>query len=146
MAYTTTSDQETKKIASEFIQKLKDEENPVIIALHGELGAGKTTFTQGLAEGLGITDKVLSPTFIVMRQHPVPESKKTLYHLDLYRLDEKQSLEELGLHDLFSDPEAIVVIEWPEKLSNHLPTNTITITLESLSENERKIEIIEPNQ
>lgn len=146
MVYTTNSDQETKKIAADFIQELKSSDQPVVIALHGELGAGKTTFTQGLAEGLGITDKILSPTFIVMRQHQVPESEKTLYHLDLYRLNEQQSLEELGIQDLFSDSNAIVVIEWPEKLSNVLSSSTIHLTLETISEKERRIEITEPNQ
>lgn len=146
MVHTSHSDQETKKIAADFIQSLQNKDQSVVIALHGDLGAGKTTFTQGLAEGLGITDKVLSPTFIVMRQHPVPNSSKTLYHLDLYRLNEQQSLEELGVADLFSDPEAIVVIEWPEKLADSLPPHTTYITLETLSPEERKIEITEQNQ
>ncbi len=126
-------------------QKLiaQQKQHATILVLTGPLGAGKTTFTQGLAQGLGITDKIISPTFIIMRQHPVPHTPKILYHLDLYRLSAQQSLHELGLSELFTDPNNIVVIEWSEKISDQLPPYTLKINFK-ITDSGRTIEITEP--
>jgi tRNA threonylcarbamoyladenosine biosynthesis protein TsaE len=115
-----------------------------IIALIGDLGSGKTTFTQGFASALGITDKINSPTFTLIRQHQLPDANRTLYHLDLYRLEEI-NVDELGLTDLFNQSQDIILIEWAEKLGNKLPKEAITIKFKHLSEDQRLIEVLNQN-
>src|SRR3989338_8005494 len=110
MIYITKSADETKKIAKELAQKI----DHGVIALVGELGAGKTTFTQGFAKGLGIKDKIISPTFVLIRQHQIHKLKKTLYHLDLYRLENLKDIKELAIDELAQDGN-IVLVEWAQK-------------------------------
>ena len=107
------------------------------VLLHGDLGAGKTLFTKGLAEGLGIyAEDVTSPSFTLVNIH---EGRLRLYHVDLYRLDEGAS-GELGLEEMFEDQSAVTVIEWAERLG-FAPDGAIEIEIEYVSENERKISI-----
>lgn len=98
-----------------------------ILCLYGELGSGKTTFTQGFAKGLGITTRLLSPTFIIVRRYQIPLSEKFLYHIDLYRLKNIDDLKELGLSEIFTDPNAYVVVEWAEKLGELQPHRRVDI-------------------
>jgi len=109
-----------------------------ILAFTGGLGAGKTTFIQGLASGLGIKNKIVSPTFILMRKYD------NFYHLDLYRLegDVEKEVENLGLFDVWKDTKNIIAIEWAEKLKTKWPKNTTWIRFENLDEERRRIEII----
>ncbi len=138
----TNSDTETKEVASKLAREFKNKN--AIFSLTGELGAGKTTFVQGFAQGLGIKDKIISPTFVLIRQHQIPDTQKILYHLDLYRLEGQISLESLGLDDLVTEnPENLVLIEWADKISSKLPKNTIKISIEKTSESQRIIAITE---
>ncbi len=108
-----------------------------IILLHGDLGAGKTLFTKGLAEGLGIdAEDVTSPTFTLVNIH---DGRLRLYHIDLYRLDEG-ACRELGIEEMFADPNGVTVIEWAERLG-FAPDNAIEIEIEYVSESKRKISI-----
>jgi len=135
----TTSAEETQKFAGEFAQKIKPGD---IITLSGELGAGKTTFVQGFAQGLGITQRIISPTFIIMRTYSISNPKSLIsnfYHIDLYRTVSEKDLEGLGLKDIFADPFAITVIEWPERLASNFPKKNWDIHIENLDENKRKI-------
>lgn len=129
--YISHSENETKSIAEEFAKKTKHR----IFALTGELGAGKTTFAQGFAKGLGIKEKIISPTFVLIRQHKIPSTARTLYHIDLYRIEE---ITNFGLEEILSDPNNIVFIEWAEKL-NSLPKETIRISIQKGGGNKRKI-------
>ena len=88
--------------------------------------------------------RIISPTFIVMRQYPIPEDKTYFYHIDLYRLEKINQLEEIGLSEIFQNPKNIVLIEWAEKLDKLLPKNAIKIKFKQTTENNREIEIIEP--
>lgn len=139
----TTSANETKKVATNLAKKFL---NGGVIALIGEMGAGKTTFVQGFAKGLGIKDKIISPTFVLMRQHQVPNSDLVLYHIDLYRLEGKINIEELGISDLFDDAKAIVLIEWAEKIKDLLPIDTTQIKITSLDKTSRQIMISSPEE
>lgn len=129
--YLTNSERETKDLAKKLAKQLNG-----VIALTGELGAGKTIFTQGFAEGLGIKDKIISPTFVLIRQHKIPNTSKTLFHIDLYRTE---NFKELGLQEIMDNPNNIVLIEWAEKVKKILPKNTTYINIKSLSEDEREI-------
>lgn len=110
-----------------------------VFALEGDLGSGKTTFIQGLAKGAGITQRVISPTFIVMRQYSLP--KFTFYHVDLYRLegDLNKEIENLGLKNMIGDNNSVMVIEWAERIKELLPRQTKWIKFENLGEDKRKI-------
>lgn len=112
---------------------------PHILCLYGNLGSGKTTFTQGFAKGLGITSRLLSPTFIIVRRYDIPLSEKKLYHIDLYRLNSVDQMEELGLEEIFTDSASVVVIEWAERLGELLPKDRVDIHFETLNDDSHKI-------
>ena len=135
--FVTYSENETRKLAQEFGHKFKKG----VIALTGDLGAGKTTFVQGFAKGLGIKEKIISAPFVLIRAHTAPNSEGIFYHVDLYRLETKKDLSSLGLEDLWSNPKNIVLIEWAEKAKKLLPENTVWIKFEVIYGNKRKIVI-----
>ncbi len=133
----TKNAQETEKIGEEFGKTLNAGD---IVFLYGDLGLGKTTFSKGVARGLGIKDRIISPTFSLIRTHQVGNGSATqLYHIDLYRLEQEEDLLNLGLIDIFSDSKGIVLIEWPEKLGKYMPAKRKDIRLELLPDDSRKI-------
>ena len=99
-----------------------------VLALHGDLGAGKTTFVQGLARGLGIQESVTSPTFAILALHRDAAGGKTLVHVDAYRIDGGRALEDLMIDD-FLVPPWWVAIEWPEKVADWLPADALHLEL-----------------
>ena len=127
----------------EFAQNFAKEVNPGdVIALYGELGSGKTTFTKGLAKGLGITDRVTSPTFVLMKDYDLPSSDNSkLHHLDLYRLDSSDEIKSLDLNELVSQAANIFVIEWAQKANQEELKNAIKIRFNIIDENTREITI-----
>lgn len=132
----TTSPEQTKQLAGKILKT-----NQNLITLKGDLGAGKTTLVQGLGELLGI-DRMTSPTFTLIRQYPLKKSSyKTLYHIDLYRLNSADEASELGLEELWLDKQNLVLIEWPEIISALLPPH-LEIKLNVEGEHERKITLI----
>lgn len=132
MKYLSKSEQETQKIASEIAKKFKSG----IIALEGELGAGKTIFAKGFAKGLGIKERILSPTFIIIREHKIPK-RGIFAHIDLYRLEtiDPQTLNQIKELNVENN---ILLIEWAKKMKN-LPPNALHIVIEKLNENTREI-------
>jgi tRNA threonylcarbamoyladenosine biosynthesis protein TsaE len=115
---------------------------PVLILLSGDLGAGKTTLTKGIAAGLGAAreDHVTSPTFTLVHKY---EGATRVYHVDLYRIDGLHDLETLGLEDIFSE-NAVVIVEWPDRLKLRTGWPTVEIQLEHVAEETRRILIREP--
>lgn len=107
-----------------------------VIAYKGGLGAGKTTFTRGLAIGMGLPDEVHSPTFALVNEYR--GGGNTMYHFDMYRIMNAEALETTGFYDYMSDS-SVIVCEWSENISECLPEDTITVTIEYKGENEREI-------
>ncbi len=106
-----------------------------ILALAGELGSGKTTFVQGFARGLGIKERVLSPTFVIMRRY------QNFFHIDCYRIQKPKELIDLGLKIIMANPKNIIAIEWAERVEKILPKQTIWIRFDFINKNKRKIVI-----
>lgn len=132
---TTCSPEETIAFAEKIGKLLRGGD---IVAYRGGLGAGKTTFTRGIAVGMGLTDEVSSPTFALVNEYRGKEL--TLYHFDMYRILNAESLETTGFYDYISE-DAVIVCEWSENIADCLPENVITVTLEAVGENVRKITV-----
>lgn len=118
----TSSADETRSVAAAFAATLPPD---MALALHGNLGVGKTTFVQGLASGLGIRDAVTSPTFNIFTLH---RGRVNLLHLDAYRLESAREVEDLLLSDFMVSPWCLAV-EWPEKIADWLPAATVHLDL-----------------
>jgi len=126
----TKSFQETQKLGEEFSAKIQD---GGVLCLEGGLGAGKTTFAQGLLKGLDCEGPFTSPTFVLMKKY-----KDNIYHLDAYRIDET-SLDALGWEELISDKKNIIIVEWSERIKTRIPENANWIKFRWVDENKRKI-------
>ncbi|OGM76424.1 tRNA (adenosine(37)-N6)-threonylcarbamoyltransferase complex ATPase subunit type 1 TsaE [Candidatus Woesebacteria bacterium RIFOXYA1_FULL_40_18] len=138
MEFITKSASETKSLGEKIAVDLAISHQPLVIALTGNLGSGKTTFVQGFAKGLGLKARIISPTFILMRKYG-----ENFYHVDLYRLEGniESEVRNLGIEDIWKDPKNIVVIEWAEKIKKMIPKSAQWIKFENLGKDERKITI-----
>lgn len=142
MTHTSHSLEETAALAAEFVKHLSIHPTPVI-GLSGNLGSGKTAFTQAVAKELGITDHITSPTFVIQKKYHIEREGfpfKTLVHIDAYRLDSARELEVLGFKRELENPENLLLIEWPEKVADILPEGTPTIFFSFVSSGVRTIE------
>ena len=128
--------------AQAFIELLPVEtEGATLVTLSGDLGAGKTTFTQSVAAALGVGDIVNSPTFVIEKVYNIPEGKKfqRLIHIDAYRLTSNGELTALGFGELMSHPGNLIMLEWPENVSGISEHASVKILLESLDDGSRQI-------
>jgi len=127
--------------AKKFAEKLEmDADHAKVVALHGDLGAGKTTFTQQVALTLGVTEPVVSPTFLIQKKYPLEgQVFANLIHIDAYRLENAEQLEVLDWADLICDPSNLIFIEWPEHIDDLLAPETKHIYFEYIDENIRSI-------
>ncbi len=108
--------------------KLRRGEGAFILALRGDLGTGKTTFSQGFLRGLGVRGRVSSPTFLLMKRFKLKNGRfKNVYHIDCYRVKKSAELSSLGLKEVFENPENIVLVEWPERLGGNLPKKRVNL-------------------
>lgn len=137
------SPDDTRAIAARVAQYVREilptRTTALVIALRGELGAGKTTFTQGLAHALGIQTVPKSPTFLLAKEYPLPDGGHSLWHLDCYRLTSHAELVTLDLHRIFEDPRNIVIVEWPENISDGLPKDHLEIRMSHAGGDTRNI-------
>ncbi len=124
--------EELQEEAAGFARRLAPAANhATLVTLSGELGAGKTSFTQGAARALGITDPITSPTFVLEKVYELPQAAAfaRLVHIDAYRLEGEDTLAPLGFEELYADPANLVVLEWPELVSAQLPQADHALTL-----------------
>jgi len=137
------SAEEMKECAKEIIVSLLPQERSqaLVLALTGDLGAGKTTFTQGVAEVLGIREAVVSPTFTIMRIYKIQREGpfSHLVHIDAYRLESADELIRLGWSALMKDPQHCIVVEWPERVSDCIPPSAHSIVLRLVSDTHHEI-------
>lgn len=132
----STSEQETYTFAKQLAASLKI---PAHILLHGDLGAGKTVFAKGLADGFGVADvdDVTSPTFTLINQY---SGRVKIYHIDLYRI-ETGALDGLGLEEIFDDPNAAVIVEWAERLGSFETPGATRVFLSYVDDHSRRIDL-----
>jgi len=141
---------QTQKMGSALAKKILKQplgQQAVVIALNGELGSGKTCFLQGFAKGLGIKEKITSPTFVISRNYQLPvnyqlptTNYQLFYHLDCYRIENPDELIALGFQKVINTPSNIIAIEWPEKIKNILPKNTLWLDFKFKNKNTRTID------
>ena len=111
-----------------------------VVLLHGDLGAGKTTLTKGLARALGVHETVSSPSFALVNEYALPRFR--LFHLDLYRLNDPADLETIGFSELTSSDDGIAIVEWPERAGGMLPDRYLLVEIGYISEGSRRVRII----
>lgn len=136
--FISKSPEDTIEFAIKFSSTLKGGE---VLALKGDLGAGKTTFAKGLAEGLKVADTITSPTFVILKEYSakIKDKQVSFVHIDAYRAETIADIESVGIQDYLDRDDVVMVIEWPEKIKEILPENTIWIKFENINEQERKI-------
>ena len=125
---------ETKEVGHKLAALLP---NGSVVLLKGDLGAGKTTLVRGVAEALGITEKVTSPTFNIMKLYL--KGKRPLIHIDAYRLADINT--DIGLDEFIGIDRGLTFIEWPDYIANMIPSNAITINIKNIGEDQRELSI-----
>ncbi|WP_214756766.1 tRNA (adenosine(37)-N6)-threonylcarbamoyltransferase complex ATPase subunit type 1 TsaE [Exiguobacterium sp. s157] len=126
----THSAAETQAVAEKLATLVKA---GTVITLNGDLGAGKTTFTQGFGKGLGVTRNVNSPTFAIMKQY---QGRLPLYHMDVYRLEDTG--DDIGLEE-YINGDGVAIVEWSNLIESSLPTERLAITIERVGDEERQL-------
>ena len=145
------SEEDTAAFADEVISKFisninegkreggVDAGQAIILALSGDLGSGKTTFTKKIAAALGVAEVVTSPTFVIQKKYQTKDGWQ-LIHMDAYRLENEADLDVLGFKDLVKNPKNIIVIEWPERIMKALPKGVVWLRFQFVDETTRKVQ------
>ncbi len=144
MKFISKNLEDTQKFAGDFIQNLTPKTNgATVVGLYGNLGAGKTTLTQSIARVLGVGETVTSPTFVIEKIYELAGQKFThLIHIDAYRIEKSEELLRLGWQEIVSDSQNLILIEWPEKVSDIMPKH-IKVVLKTIEdETSREIEVV----
>lgn len=143
----TKSTKQTRELAADFaksINKYKTLRHAQVVALEGELGAGKTTFVQGVATAFKIKNKITSPTFVILKQYPIFSRSpfKLFIHIDAYRLKNYRDLIPLGIKELTANPQNVVLIEWSDRVKKILPAQHARVHIDHIGKNKRRIVIV----
>jgi tRNA threonylcarbamoyladenosine biosynthesis protein TsaE len=135
------SDEQTQRIGAKLgaLLPLPLRDQPSIIALQGPMGAGKTNFAKGVGAGWGADQALRSPTFTLVQAHHRAQDQATLYHIDLYRAESAAALHSLGLGEILEESNAVCLIEWPDRILDTLPPETLRIKLAIASETKRQL-------
>lgn len=140
--YLTISPGQTKKLGMALAKEIlkNNSRQAAVVALDGNLGGGKTTFLQGLARGLGVKEKISSPTFVIMKKSEIFKKKfKFFYHLDCYRIGKAKEILDLGFKKIISDQKNVVAIEWASQIKRILPKDIYRLQFEFVNKNTRRI-------
>jgi tRNA threonylcarbamoyladenosine biosynthesis protein TsaE len=147
--FSPSQTRKTGQILAKELLKTRPGKNATLIGLLGDLGGGKTTFLQGFARGLGIKQKILSPTFVIIKKLQIPKTiapssklkikRQRLYHLDCYRIKKSKEILDLGFKEIISDPENIVAVEWVDKIMDILSKDAIILKFDYIDANKRRI-------
>lgn len=139
--------EETNNLAKDFLRNILNlkKDKAVIVGLFGDLGSGKTTFTQALGKHLGVKEVMTSPTFVIekiylLSSEEIPAVFEKLIHIDAYRLESGRELVNLGFAEIAKDPKNLILIEWPERVVDILPPDLVKINFKFISEFEREID------
>ena len=136
LEFISRSPEQTRRLGARLGSYLRGSE---VIALEGGLGTGKTVFAQGIGMGWGATSRLVSPTFVLVRQHLRYQDDQRLYHIDLYRLNSTMEIEGLGLEEMFDDPESVCVVEWADRNPGFFPDEHLWVQLRFLDEYRRSL-------
>ncbi|MBI3631704.1 MAG: tRNA (adenosine(37)-N6)-threonylcarbamoyltransferase complex ATPase subunit type 1 TsaE [Candidatus Staskawiczbacteria bacterium] len=143
--FITNSYKQTQKLGEKLAKDIFKKglnKTALVLTLQGNLGGGKTTFLQGFAKGIGIKEKILSPTFVIVKRFKINMGNfKNFYHIDCYRINNAKEILELDFKNTILSPENIVAIEWSEKIKKRLPKSAITVKFTFVDENKREIVI-----
>lgn len=148
MKHITNSKFQTQKLAKNFARKIvghrkfnKFNNNcAIVIGLSGELGSGKTTFVQGFAKELGIKERIISPTFVILKKFKI-KNFKFLTHIDAYRIKNYKEILDLGWKDMLVNPKNIILVEWPEKIKKIFPRQHFWLNFSHKGKNTRGVDI-----
>lgn len=132
--YITNSERETEEIGRRFAEKLP---GGTVVAMYGDLGAGKTAFVRGMARGLGVTERVVSPTFTIVNEYP---GERELFHFDMYRLGGADELFDIGWEDYLVRG-GVCAVEWSENVPEAFDGSEIRVSIDKTGDDERKITI-----
>lgn len=133
---------DTEKAAATFVAALGKGEQATVVGLQGNLGSGKTTFVKGVAKAFGVEQTVTSPTFVIEKIYKLSGTLFShLVHVDAYRLEEGKELAALGFNEVLKDPGNLVLIEWPEKVSDILPEDIRTVRFSFIDDETRRIQL-----
>jgi tRNA threonylcarbamoyladenosine biosynthesis protein TsaE len=147
MEFVSKNLEDTQKLASDFLSKIKKGDEATVVALSGELGSGKTAFVKCVASLLGIKEEITSPTFVIQKRYKLQVLSsvnnipyfKNLIHMDVYRLKNESELGVLGFAELLKDSDNLIFVEWPEIVEESIPGNAYKINFEFIDENTRKL-------
>ena len=134
--FISRSEAETEAIGEQFAKSLAD---GTVVAMYGDLGAGKTAFVRGMARGMGLSCRVSSPTFTIVNEY---EGERELIHFDMYRLNDADELFDIGWEDYLARG-AVCAVEWSEKIEDAFYGDELVLRIDKLGDNERKITITE---
>lgn len=132
--------EDTREIVENVLQSLNPSSHATLLALEGDLGAGKTNFSQEIGRQVGLDENMHSPTFVIMKAYEIDwKGFKNLVHIDAYRLEKEEELTHLGWEKIISAPENLVLIEWPENVSGIIPAYAKKFSFKFIDEHTREI-------
>ena len=145
MKYLSKSLEETKGVAKAFLNTISSRHVATVVALEGDLGAGKTAFAQAVGELLGVKEDMHSPTFVIEKIYNIDwKGFRKFIHIDAYRIGKDTELMHLGWETLVIEPENLILIEWPERVKNIIPGNAKQIVFKFIDEKTREISFDTP--
>jgi len=142
MKYTEANTPQITETLLEIFLKYTNQNESLIVALHGNLGAGKTTLTQNLAKLLKVEEQIQSPTFVIQKNYTLRDQPfETLVHIDAYRIEDEKEMGPLNLNETLNQKESLIIIEWPEQIAGYIPEGAVHVFLDYADQDSRSIRV-----